>query len=255
MSARNMVRSLRDSGALTGPPPAPRWRSSLVFFGFALFSGAFVYLGAVYGFPSLLKALEKKPAPVSYAKPEQPALVVARLDAKPFGRADELACIRYGEAARKREAAQARSTSEADRAPFNLGSSELGALAAQLACEAQTRPMRLCDRAERKLFVQRSRRYFDEVTTIVAVLGGAMDGPAFSIVPPAEATPIAKDIAQQGLQQVAEQHAKVSAAFRDLAVRGLVAEADYANGILPAPDAVRVIFHTLPPVENACTPS
>jgi hypothetical protein len=69
MSARNMVRSLRESGALAAPPPAPAWRSTVLFFVSALAFGAVAYLGAVYGVPLLLKAMEKPAPVVSYSKP------------------------------------------------------------------------------------------------------------------------------------------------------------------------------------------
>ncbi len=69
MSARKMVQSLRDSGALAGPPPAPPWRLTLLAYAAALCLGATVYLGAAYGLPSLIDAMEHKPPPVSFAKP------------------------------------------------------------------------------------------------------------------------------------------------------------------------------------------
>lgn len=70
MSARIMVRNLRDSGVLAAPPPAPSWHSTFALFCAATFAGAVFYLGAVYGVPALAKAVEKKPPPVTYARPE-----------------------------------------------------------------------------------------------------------------------------------------------------------------------------------------
>ena len=72
MSARNMVRNLRDSGALTAQPPGPEWRSTALFFVSALAFGAVAYLGAVKGVPVLIKAMEKPVPVVSYAKPDTP---------------------------------------------------------------------------------------------------------------------------------------------------------------------------------------
>jgi hypothetical protein len=69
MSARNMVRSLRDSGALDGPAAAPSWQSNLLFFATALLCGAVFYFAVIHGLPALIHAMEKPPAPVSYAKP------------------------------------------------------------------------------------------------------------------------------------------------------------------------------------------
>ena len=69
MSARNMVRNLRDSGELAELPRPPAWRSAVLLFLAALFAGAVLYFGAVYGAPWLMKAIEKKPPPVHYAKP------------------------------------------------------------------------------------------------------------------------------------------------------------------------------------------
>ena len=74
MSARNMVRSLRDSGALTARPPTPAWQSTALFFFSALAFGAAAYLGAVKGVPVLLKAMEKPVPVVSYAKPDTPTI-------------------------------------------------------------------------------------------------------------------------------------------------------------------------------------
>jgi hypothetical protein len=70
MSARNMVRSLRDSGALAAPPPAAPWRSTAISFLGALALGAGVYVGALYGLPVLAKMVEKPPPVVSFAKPD-----------------------------------------------------------------------------------------------------------------------------------------------------------------------------------------
>jgi hypothetical protein len=71
MSARNMVRDLRDSGVLAAPPPAPNWRSNVVFFTAALACGAVLYLAVVYGLPAFIHAMEKPPPPVSYVKPDR----------------------------------------------------------------------------------------------------------------------------------------------------------------------------------------
>lgn len=255
MSARNLVRNLRDSGALPGRAAAPDWRSGLLFFGGALGMGAIVYLGLVFGFPALLKLTERKPPPVTYAKAEaEPIMLVASTDTKPFDRTDELACIRYGEAAKKR--ADAKMKKEMDMSmlmTFNLSSSRLGGLSAQLVCEAQTRPMRLCDLDERAKFVQRSQPYLKEVEMIVGIMGGAMNAPAFSMVPKQhDGVVIVKGLANQGLEQVATEHRKVASAFRDLAARGLLAESDFAAGLMGAPEAIRTIFAGVSAAESVC---
>ncbi len=67
MSARNMVRNLRDSGLLTAPRAQP-WRGPLLLIAALLF-GAVLYLGGAYAMPGLMRAMEKKPPPISYAKP------------------------------------------------------------------------------------------------------------------------------------------------------------------------------------------
>ncbi|MBL8599645.1 MAG: hypothetical protein J0I48_21190 [Devosia sp.] len=69
MSARKMVQSLRDSGALAAQPAAPPWRTTVLAFFGALALGAGVYLGALYGLPLLAKAMTKVPPPVTFAKP------------------------------------------------------------------------------------------------------------------------------------------------------------------------------------------
>lgn len=68
MSARNMVRNLRDSGLLTAPSRTEPWRAPLLFIAALLF-GAVLYLGGAYAMPGLMQAMEKKPPPVNYAKP------------------------------------------------------------------------------------------------------------------------------------------------------------------------------------------
>jgi hypothetical protein len=69
MSARNMVRNLRDSGALDTRPPPPRTRRTFALVVAAVAFGFMAYFAATAGGPALLKAMEKKPAPVSFAKP------------------------------------------------------------------------------------------------------------------------------------------------------------------------------------------
>jgi hypothetical protein len=68
-SARNMVRNLRDSGALESKPESRGVRSGVLIFATALAFGAVMYLGAVFGLPSLLEAVERKPPPMSFVKP------------------------------------------------------------------------------------------------------------------------------------------------------------------------------------------
>lgn len=69
MSARNMVRNLRDSGSLETQAPAPAWRFGVLSFVGASAFGAVVYLAGVYGLPVLNKAMEKPAPVVSFAKP------------------------------------------------------------------------------------------------------------------------------------------------------------------------------------------
>jgi hypothetical protein len=69
MSARNMVRNLRDSGALdTGARPS-RIRTIFVLAIAAVGFGFVAYFAATTGGPALLQAMEKKPPPVNFAKP------------------------------------------------------------------------------------------------------------------------------------------------------------------------------------------
>lgn len=68
MSARNMVRNLRDSGGIAEAPAPPAWKSTMLLFVGALAFGAVAYLGAVYGVPLLAKAMDKPAPVVSYAK-------------------------------------------------------------------------------------------------------------------------------------------------------------------------------------------
>ena len=67
MTARNMVRNLRDSGSLDGK--LPQWRSTVLGFAGGLAFGAVAYLGTAFALPAL-GPLFTKPAPVvSFAKP------------------------------------------------------------------------------------------------------------------------------------------------------------------------------------------
>lgn len=249
MSARNMVRSLRDSGALQSRSPSPAWRSTVLFVAAALMLGAGVYLGAAYGVPAMMQATEKKPAPVNYAKPDAPVAVATASDRKPYSRADEVACNRYGAAARKR-ADQAKAKQGFS---FDLAGTRYAELAGNLVCEAQTRPMRLCDPAERARFIDRSKDYFAEVQMMVGMFGSSMNSPAFALVPPNHPGPdMINDMANQSVRTIATEHRKVVKAFRDLVVRGLVSAGDFNPGIFGPPDAVKSIFVDLPPVEDVC---
>ena len=91
MSARNMVRNLRDSGVLDTKPESPAWGTTAAMFAGAVLLGAFVYLGASYGLPGLIEAVQKKPPPVSFAKPDNPSsgLELVVLERQPDGGANQ----------------------------------------------------------------------------------------------------------------------------------------------------------------------
>lgn len=69
MSARNMVRNLRDSGALDVQPPTSRIRPLLATILVGFVFGLVAYFGATSGVPALLEAMKKDPPPVHFAKP------------------------------------------------------------------------------------------------------------------------------------------------------------------------------------------
>jgi hypothetical protein len=69
MSARNMIRNLRDSGSLDERPPRSRLRSGVALVLGALCFGFVAYFAATTGVPALIQVLEKKPAPMSFVKP------------------------------------------------------------------------------------------------------------------------------------------------------------------------------------------
>jgi hypothetical protein len=69
MTARNMVRNLRDSGALDAPPPPARIRPWLATVLAGLAFGLTMYFGATLGVPVLLEAIQNDPPPVHFAKP------------------------------------------------------------------------------------------------------------------------------------------------------------------------------------------
>ena len=251
MSARNLVRNLRDSGALPNKAAAPDWRSGVMFFGAALGVGAFVYLGIAFGFPLLMQATARKPPPVTYAKVETAPVTIVASDAKPFSRTDELACIRYGDAARAR--AERAKTKEGFS--FDLAGTRYAELAGKLVCEAQTRPMRLCDPHERARFVARAQPYFAEVEMMVGTFGASLNSPAFALMTPKQANASKElfgEMANQSVTTIAAEHRKVAQAFRDLAVRGLVVEGDFGGGVFGPPAAVKPIFKDMPPVEDVC---
>jgi hypothetical protein len=253
MSARNLVRNLRDSGALPNRPAGPDWRSGAIFFGAALTFGAIVYLGVAFALPGLMHAMERKPPPVTYAKAEADPLVALAADAKPFTRTDELACIRYGEAARTR-AARAKAKKGFS---FDLGGTRYAELGGKLVCEAQTRPMRLCDPAERALFIERAQPYFKEVEMMASMMGMSMSSPAFALMPRGgqASKELFGQMASDTLGTIAAEHQKVAQAFRDLAVRGLVSVDDFGGGIFGPSAAVKPIFKDMPPVEDVCSPA
>ena len=68
MSARNMVRNLRDSGSLETQPRS-RVRPWFVTILTGLAFGLTMYFGATVGVPVLLEAVKKPPPPVHFAKP------------------------------------------------------------------------------------------------------------------------------------------------------------------------------------------
>ena len=71
MSARNMVRNLRDSGTLETQPRS-RVRPWFVTILTGLAFGLTMYFGATVGVPVLLEAVKKPPPPVHFAKPGAP---------------------------------------------------------------------------------------------------------------------------------------------------------------------------------------
>ena len=70
MSARNMVRNLRDSGAFDGKPPRSGLASIVLLIAAAGIVGAIGYVGLVYALPHAAKLLEKPPVKVNYARPD-----------------------------------------------------------------------------------------------------------------------------------------------------------------------------------------
>ena len=71
MTARNMVRNLRDSGALESKPRSRTkpWLATILT---GLAFGLTMYFGATVGVPVLLEAMKKDPPPVHFAKPGAP---------------------------------------------------------------------------------------------------------------------------------------------------------------------------------------
>jgi hypothetical protein len=69
MTARNMVRSLRENGELEIPRASVRARRRSAFMLILLVAAGIVAgIAAVQNGPALLKLVEKKPPPISYMK-------------------------------------------------------------------------------------------------------------------------------------------------------------------------------------------
>jgi hypothetical protein len=69
MSARSMVRNLRDTGALEGGHPVLAWRSTLLGMAGGMAVGALAYLGTAFAIPAMGPAFSKPVPIVHFAKP------------------------------------------------------------------------------------------------------------------------------------------------------------------------------------------
>lgn len=253
MSARNLVRNLRDSGALDRRPAGPEWRATAIFFCFALALGAVVYVGLAFALPNL-GPLMRKPAPVvSYAKPSSG--VLQTLAVKPFSETDALACKRYAKGVEKRiVAARERAMMDAtnfDQVILSANTEDFHGLVAEVTCIAQTRPMRFCDPAQRADLAQRIREPLGILDTLSRLFGGQLPVGAPS-------GPHADMLTQQrkvASIEFGKAHAQLIRVFRDLASRGLLSAGDFGNGFLGGtPPALAPAFADLKSSTSVCPP-
>ena len=250
MSARNMVRNLRDSGALDGKLPGPEWRSTLLGFAGGLAFGAMAYLGAAYGLPAMGPLFTKPPPVVSFAKPGGQVGVVSAPAARPFDEADALACERYAKGIEKRKRDEfIREAQTGDFVSFGLkaNTEAFYRLSAEITCVAQTRPMRFCDprqRADLYARVKEPLGFLQGLTKLFATEIVAGESPAAHVLAEQrEAAEVEFDKA----------NAQVITTFRDLARRGLLSGADFPEGLLGAVHPVLArAFADLPAIEGVC---
>jgi hypothetical protein len=256
MSARNMVRNLRDSGALDSKPPGPSWTKTLLFFVSALAFGAVAYFGAIYALPGAMKAMQRKPVEVAFAKPmgepQAASGLTATAKSDPFTREDHAACLRYAESVERQAQAALDREREKNMFSLDMGTDRIAKLSAQLICEAQTRPLRLCDEGERAGLVKHTHVYLDQVQAMLGMAGMAMNSPGFALVPRQhEGAAIARSLTNQSVLRIRDHHRRVTAVFRDLATKGLISEADF-GGIFGAREGISLMFAELPAVRQSC---
>lgn len=248
MSARNMVRNLRDSGVLDKPPP-PEWRSTLLGLAGGLAFGAIAYLAAAYGLPAMGPLFTKPPPVVSYAKPGGRVKLASTL--RPFGEADALACDRFAKSVEKRkkdEIASQMKFGSWQTAVLKSNTEVFFKIAAEITCVAQTRPMRYCDPAERADLYARVK---EPLRVMLGLSKLFASEPANSSGAHAQMLADEREVAGAEFDKANRQ---VITTFRDLARRGLVSAADFPEGLFGAVHpVVAPAFADLTGVEDACS--
>lgn len=249
MSARNMVRSLRDSGALGGRPPAPEWRSTLLGLAGGVAFGATAYLGAAFGLPALGPLFAKPPPVVSYAKPGGMKSASAPAT-RSLSEADALACHRYAQGIEKRKRDAFEREALADEilsAGLKADTEAFHRLSAEIACVAQTRPMRFCDPRQRADLYARIKEPLALMQDLTTRFAREVAGDDRA---PDDVMSRQREVAQAEFDQASAQ---VITAFRELARLGLVSAADFPEGVLGGVHPVLApAFVALPPIESAC---
>lgn len=250
MSARNMVRNLRDSGALDGKPPGPEWRSTLLGFAGGLAFGAIAYLGAAFGLPAMGPLFTKPPPVVSYAKPGGRVELVSLPAVRPFGEADALACDRYAKGIEKRkrdEFMREALTGDFLSVGLKANTEAFYRLSAEIICVAQTRPMRFCDPSQRADLYARVKEPLTFMRGLMKLFASdvaASDGPHAEI--------LAKQ-REAAEAEFGKANRQVITTFRDLARRGLLSGADFPEGMFGAVHPVLApAFADLPAIQGVC---
>lgn len=222
---------------------------------FAVLVAGVAYVGVTYSM-GLVRHAPPAPAMAGSAQAapaaNEPGPLRAAADMRPFDATDEASCLRYGQSVKKKYEAAAKEAAMEN--PFVSGPSmgAMAAMSADVACEARTRPLRLCDPAERSALVDRSRPYFDRIAAFETLMGISMNSPGFILAGADNpAVPMVKGMLEETRRQVAENHQMVVAAFHELAVKGLIAEADF-GGLFGAPEAIKPAFADLPMVTPVC---
>ena len=250
MSGQDAVRQLRErrSPAGTGGGGSDRWFLLIVVLAFVGGSGA------VFGTTLLMASAPAVLPPVQ----TEIALAPIDMDRSALTEAELATCKRAGDAVKKAERAAKKKDEEQGGLGMNSGTGGIGALGAQLTCEARTRPGRLCDPMERAAFVARVHQYVKKFDFAADIFNLTLSSPGLNMITAPDGGPhlgavIIKDVTNQGSSRIAAVHKKVSTALQELAAGGLLSESDFGAFLgFGAPATVEAMLSGVAVVENRC---